>query len=522
MKTVARYACLCQNSFQKATWGKYGLENNGEQLNLLFSILLFIMEKSLLETPCTMDDISAFTDEICSRYLNKHLSFEEARELADFIVNAVLSNDGQVMDFPAYSFEDEKFKELHVNYVETSVIYMEDSGLRRTSYKLTNDGYNLLLGTMEIEDNMKLSVQEMIFELQLKKKSYDKAEEAIKNVYMQVRVQIQKIDEDMNRIRRNPLAYTTEDYRQMLSGDLTTIEETRNKFETYKTMVVNEADKLEQAGINLRDLTKEEKEKLLHLKNIGNYLTHVLEDYQQILLRHYDLKRLYSEELERMTQMSMIKRFSLRNELYEKVLLDASLLDDLDIFISPLFSNVPEKIYNPNMALMLQKPSRKAEEKTGEIELDFDEEEYLLEKERERKERLKKYDHCLSELLKDILENNDEIRLSDLTPQKMAALVPDVEIFKEVMIEFLKNGVFDLVKMRSERLQTIESTELIFNIGELLLELTDEKEEFSGIQRIEAFKIDSAAPIIIKNVAEPDGRLKSIRCSDVLLRVSKE
>lgn len=326
----------------------------------------------------------------------------------------------------------------------------------------------------------------------------------------------------MNRIRRNPLAYTTEDYRQMLSGDLTTIEETRKKFETYKTMVVNEADKLEQAGINLRDLTKEEKEKLLHLKNIGNYLTHVLEDYQQILLRHYDLKRLYSEELERMTQMSMIKRFSLRNELYEKVLLDASLLDDLDIFISPLFSNVPEKIYNPNMALMLQKPSRKAEEKTGEIELDFDEEEYLLEKERERKERLKKYDHCLSELLKDILENNDEIRLSDLTPQKMAALVPDVEIFKEVMIEFLKNGVFDLVKMRSERLQTIESTELIFNIGELLLELTDEKEEFSGIQRIEAFKIDSAAPIIIKNVAEPDGRLKSIRCSDVLLRVSKE
>ena len=145
-----------------------------------------------------------------------------------------------------------------------------------------------------------------------------------------------------------------------------------------------------------------------------------------------------------------------------------------------------------------------------------------MENERERKERLKKYDHCLSELLKDILENNDEIRLSDLTPQKMAALVPDVEIFKEVMIEFLKNGVFDLVKMRSERLQTIESTELIFNIGELLLELTDEKEEFSGIQRIEAFKIDSAAPIIIKNVAEPDGRLKSIRCSDVLLRVSKE
>lgn len=43
------------------------------------------------------------------------------------------------------------------------IVYVENE-VRRTSYYLTDDGYNLLLSTLEIEDNMKFNIHEIIFQ----------------------------------------------------------------------------------------------------------------------------------------------------------------------------------------------------------------------------------------------------------------------------------------------------------------------------------------------------------------------
>lgn len=49
MKFVGRYALLCSNSFGKQQWKDYGIETRDEQMNMLFTLLLFIMEYSLRE-----------------------------------------------------------------------------------------------------------------------------------------------------------------------------------------------------------------------------------------------------------------------------------------------------------------------------------------------------------------------------------------------------------------------------------------------------------------------------------------
>ena len=58
MKHVGMYALLIQNSMQKQIWKQYGLINLDEQLNMIFSVMLYIMEQSLKEEVCTIDDIS--------------------------------------------------------------------------------------------------------------------------------------------------------------------------------------------------------------------------------------------------------------------------------------------------------------------------------------------------------------------------------------------------------------------------------------------------------------------------------
>ena len=47
MKSVGMYALLFQNSFQKTTWKQYGFLKMDEQINMIFAVLLYIMEQSL-------------------------------------------------------------------------------------------------------------------------------------------------------------------------------------------------------------------------------------------------------------------------------------------------------------------------------------------------------------------------------------------------------------------------------------------------------------------------------------------
>ena len=55
MKNVGLYALLFAGSSQKSIWKQYGFDELAEQLNMDFAVLLFVMEQSLKEEPCTID-----------------------------------------------------------------------------------------------------------------------------------------------------------------------------------------------------------------------------------------------------------------------------------------------------------------------------------------------------------------------------------------------------------------------------------------------------------------------------------
>lgn len=52
-----------------------------EQINLLFIVLLYIMEQSLKEEKCTMDAIATYVDTINVQYMQKDISYEQGRKL---------------------------------------------------------------------------------------------------------------------------------------------------------------------------------------------------------------------------------------------------------------------------------------------------------------------------------------------------------------------------------------------------------------------------------------------------------
>lgn len=526
MKNVGLYAVIIQNSSQKLSWKQYGFTKFDEQINLLFEVLLYIMEQSLKEEKCTMDDIATYIDTINVQYLRKDISYEQCHQLGDFIVNTVLSNEGRPMYFGGYDFEKNEYEEMHISYVANKIVYVENE-VRRTSYYLTDDGYNLLLSTLEIEDNMKFNIHEIIFRLHLEKQSYDKAVNDIKNVFNIMRIQFQRVQEAMRQIRRNALSYSVDEYEEVLVGNLNTITDTKKKFQEYKTVIQERVKDLEEENINIRKLSKKEQQDLNNLRVIEEYLTRVLDEHQKILNSHFDLKILYTEELERLSQARLIQRFSMRRDLYDKVLKQADTLENMDMFLRPLFNRNPEKIYNLNKAFSYEKSVNAGMEKDTEEEVDFDEEAFRREKEEKLQKKLLVYEKSLQYLLEKASVTG-EVSLGqlkdrlDIYPEEKEIFIPNVDVFKEIMVELIRNRTIDIATLKKERREYIQEQPDGFQLNEMILKLVEEQPENNDITSIEVERLENEEAITFSEIKDEENRRKTIRCSNVLIRLFRK
>lgn len=518
MQSVGRYAVLMNNSFQKTTWKQYGIETMDGQITMLFTVLLFLMEASLKEEICTLDDIGELIAEVDARYFRRGYSMEDSRELADFIVNVILGNSGSAMYFKGYNYERGAYEDLTVSYIANRVVYL-DNGIRRTSYYLTDEGYNLMLSTMELENNLKLTVHEMLFRLHLDKADYGRAVHDIKNVFEQLRIQNQKIQEAMRRIRQNALSYSVEEYRRIIEENIDTVEKTRQEFGVHREVVERRVKEFEEQDIHISALSDKDKENLENLRIIEGYLNRSLDEHQRILNQHFDLKTLYDAELEHYANMTMVQRFHFRTELYDRLLEDSSLLVHSERLLQSLFWHRPDKIYNPGLAFEEQRRLRKEALEDEAVELGFDEELYREEKEQKIRERLAKYEGSLTLLLR-CLASRGSLTLSWLReavfPEQGETLIPSLEIFREIMIELLTAGRIRVEELRRERREYLAETPESFQLNEMLLAILEEQ-GMAGIRTIYARRAEAGGQVCFGPVKDEAGNVRSIRCSDVEL-----
>ncbi len=526
MKNVGLYAILIRSIISKTSWNEYGFTGEDERINIVFSVLLFIMEKSLIEEACTIDDIASFIDDINNLHYKKALNYEECNSLAEFIVNSILSNEGKQMSFDGYDYSEGIYHSIYIRYVRNKIVYTEHD-VRRTSYMLTDDGYNLLLATLEVEKNLQIPIQEMIFKMHLEKQSYDKAVENIRTIFQNIRMQYQKIMEAMYRIRKNALEYSVDEYRQTLEENLSTIRETKDKFQGYKELVNTRIREYEEQEIQIASLSMEDAEKLRNLKVISDYLGKVIEEHQMILSKHMDLKQLYSKELEELSQVALIKRFSLRSDVYEKILEKPEALENLNLLFAPLMCSDISKIYNLKWTLRPHKIIRKNVEESVTEDIDFDEKEWEAEQERQRLEKRKVYEISLRFIIDKLLEMHC-MTLSDIQERvekdtsECLKLIPSTDVFKEIMVELIRAHNIDIEAIRNERKNVLDDGSEVFELNYMLLEILEDVDKNNRVKALTVEKMPEADNVIFKNVKDADGNLRNIKCTEVRLSIIEE
>lgn len=520
MKKVGVYALIIRNTISKQRWKNFHFEEDYEAINFVFAVLLFIMEESLKDEICTIDDIAAFIDDVNNRSFKKPLTYEECVKLADFVVNTVLCDDGKTMYFQGFNFEENEYEDIHISFLENKIVYV-DNTIRRVSYRLSNDGYNLMLSTLEIENNLSITIQEIIFKEHLKKAEYKKAVDDIKNMFNLIRIQIQKMNDAVRRIRQNVLNYSVEEYKDLLNENIESLDSIRTKLFYHRDSIEENIADLNEKNINVKKLDQKERENLKNLNEIQRYINSSLDEQQKLLGAHFDFKSVYSKQLEEMTTMSIIKRYNIQTDLYDKVLDDSSKLDNLDNVLRPLFISKPDKIYNINKCLQYQRAIKKEDIESDE-EIEFDEEEYSREKELKKREKLKKYETCIKTIL-EFFKENKKISLEDISfaankdENLKRNLIPNIEIFREVVINFLSSRAIDINALKEEKNKSIyDSEDYEFNLSEMILNIVENDIDLSFIENIKICKNEENKKVKFYEVETDDKFIKVLNCSDIV------
>ena len=281
MKNVSSSALLHRSIVYKDTLSStFGFTEYDEQVNLVYLLLRYIMDRSLKEEYCTLDDMAVFLEEINLEYFKKDINRDSYVSLANFIVNEIVLNDGNMTFFNCLNPDKKEFNKVYVQLI----------GHKRTresnmaTYYLTDEGYNLLLSTFEFEDNMNLTVQELIFKTSLENKDYDKALNDVKNIFALSKKQVQLLLDNIVRIKENIMTFTAEDYEKSIQDSIKVIKEQDDKFKAHKEEIEKRERDLRVLHLEKEDsLDNEEKAEIFNkLEKLGE----IKKDLSKIKFEH--------------------------------------------------------------------------------------------------------------------------------------------------------------------------------------------------------------------------------------------
>ena len=89
------------------------------------------------------------------------------------------------------------------------------------------------------------------------------------------------------------------------------------------------------------------------------------------------------------------------------------------------------------------------------------------------------------------------------------------------MVELLRARRIDIAALKQERADYIQEESGDFRLNDMILKVLDEHPDWRKVTALYVDKIPGAGPVVIKNVPDGFGGQRTIRCSDVRIRVSE-
>lgn len=269
--------------------------------NLILMVMVFIMDSTLrYGEHCTKQDITVFLRELADVY---DYEPESAKMLADYIVTDVLQSKGKVRSFDTFYSGDEQFRD------QRSLILLEQQS---GSYVLTNEAYEFLFRTKEIDSELDFSVNRFKLQEFIKRGNYGKALRESRELVSRVRNLKTRMDDFMLRCRTNISEVSIDEYEEIVTQVKDSFEDENKQLSDIRTLVSAKLQAIADAQITTdENIGQTEQEIREILENIDT----VISEQSRVFNQKFSLSELYADLLDDSFSYLQAGRFDLEQEL---------------------------------------------------------------------------------------------------------------------------------------------------------------------------------------------------------------
>ena len=269
--------------------------------NLILMVMVFIMNSTLrYGEHCTKQDITAFLRDLADIYGYEP---ESAKMLTDYIVTDVLQSGGKVRRFDTFNSHDEGFRE------QGSLILIEQQS---GSYVLTNEAYEFLFRTKEIDSELDFSVNRFKLQEFIKRGNYGKALRESRELVSRVRNLKTRMDDFMLRCRTNISEVSIDEYEEIVMQVRDSFEDENKQLSDIRTLVSAKLQAIADAEIkkdeNIGQIEQE-------IREILENIDIVISEQSRVFNQKFTLSELYADLLDDSFSYLQAGRFDLEQEL---------------------------------------------------------------------------------------------------------------------------------------------------------------------------------------------------------------
>ncbi len=514
------YSFLVDNKVSTLTTYK-DYFNSLELINLVYSLMCFVLDRSLKDEECTLNNMTTLLEELANKYFDKSLTEQEAYEITHFIVYKILRNDGRPFVFTTIDYVSGEKKSIDFHLLQQKTSKLDNN---KSTFMLTQEGYRLLLGALEVDEKTQIDINQMILELSLKKKNFSQGLLAVENLNNLITAQINVINNFIYRTRENIFSIDQQSFEDNFLKNIEVLKEQNKKFDELKEVIIIEEDRLSKTE---GEITKENYESLKQLGKIKELLTAISFKAGELINCHFHFKEEYKRALEESSYYYNNKRINIKEDLLKPIEKNASSLGSAYKLFNPLFRASLPKSFNINYMFTEQKLYYREDDGDEVFISDEEGQDLELLMRQRNKEQYRDIVCSIFAFLVDHRNTNLKAMINYYERSNVdtySKLVPTVRKLSEVFIEFLRIGTINIEDMMREQEKAYENDEIEFDLRKLLVDEINDKYRFLALKSLVFVKAQDEDRITIAEKRQGDLEqefitAQTLSCPNIIMKL---